>query len=166
LGSYTGSIPAKLLATLGVKYCLIGHSERRRYFHETNIDIGLKFDQLIENQITPIVCAQTKEEIPPQVFDQPPEKFITMYEPASAISTNGNYHPDSIEDIETTITNWQKTLGLQCRFLYGGSVNPENISSFKNLLTTRLSGFVVGHASLDPHEFSQLLKHLELVTGD
>lgn len=167
IGQYTGAIAAKMLSDLGVTYCLLGHSERRRYFGETNKDVEVKLKQCLENNISPIVCAQSLEEIPENIRNYPVDKLYIMYEPESAISTNGVYHAESAPSVRKVITDWQNKLPKGIRFLYGGSVNPGNIRDFSGLLVPSadclvpiISGFVVGHASLDPEEFLRIIKGL------
>ena len=149
-GPYTGEVSAEMLKSLGVKYCLVGHSERRKYFGETNEIVQKKVAQLEKNNIIPIVCAQNFEEIPKQVQHDTNNTYI-MYEPAYAISTNGQYHAEAPEKINAVLNTFPKN----ARLLYGGSVNPENI---KLLIANcpLLIGFVVGHASLNPETFSQI----------
>ena len=157
VGAYTGETPAKLLASLGVKYCLVGHSERRKNLHETNLEVEAKIDQAIVNGITPIICAQSLEEIPENIRNLPGDKFMIMYEPASAISSEGQYHPESPEKIQSTLSQWQTKLNLSCRFLYGGSVNQEDCP----LIIAHcplVSGLVVGHASLEPESFFAIIR--------
>lgn len=163
-GSYTGEVSAATLTSFKVKYCLIGHSERRKYFKETTLDAGIKFDQAIDSGLIPIICAQSLEEIPQEVNSVPSDKYLVMYEPSSAISTNGQYHAESVENVSMTLMDWQKKLPSGVGFLYGGSVNPENITAFLPLCQSNslphLSGFVIGHASLDPQDFSAIIHSL------
>ncbi|MBI3558758.1 triosephosphate isomerase, partial [Candidatus Gottesmanbacteria bacterium] len=84
-GAYTGEVSAEMLKSLGVKYCLVGHSERRKYFGETNETVQKKVAQLEKNNIIPLVCARSFADIVPAGF--------IMYEPEEAISANGEYHP-------------------------------------------------------------------------
>lgn len=156
-GSYTGEVSAKLLANLGIKYSLVGHSERRKLLKETNLEIENKIKQLLAENIIPIICAQTIDEIPNNIRNYNSDQYIIMYEPSSAISTDGNYHPETPEKIQSVITDWQTKLHLKCQFLYGGSVNKEFISQ---LLTpnSKLSGLVIGHASLDATSFNSIIK--------
>ena len=156
-GAYTGEVAAKLLPNIGVKYCLVGHSERRKNLHETNFDVEAKMNQAIQNGIIPILCAQTLEEIPENIRNLPGNKFMIMYEPSSAISSEGQYHPEAPEKIQLTLSDWQKKLNLSCRFLYGGSVNPDDCSLFIAHCPL-VSGFVVGHASLEAESFFAIIK--------
>lgn len=157
LGAYTGEVPVELLVNLGVKYCLTGHCERRKYLGETNLDVEKKIERATQNGMLSIICAQTIEEIPENIRNFSSKKFLIMYEPFFAISENNQYQPESPENITAVLTDWKSKLNLECRFLYGGSVNEENCS----LLIAHcplLSGFVVGHASLDPGNFSAIIK--------
>lgn len=158
-GAYTGEEPAKLLADLGVKYCLIGHSERRKYLKESNAQVEAKMEKAIQNGIIPILCAQVSEEIPENIRNFSADQYLIMYEPFSAISTDGLYHFENTEKIATTLTDWKMRLNLKCQFLYGGSVNPENIDQLVGKQTSELiSGLVVGHASLEVESFSAIIK--------
>ncbi|MCL4397854.1 triose-phosphate isomerase [Patescibacteria group bacterium] len=152
-GPYTGEVPAAILAKIGVKYCLVGHSERRKNFGEMADIVAEKVKQLLANGITPIVCARNLSDIP----DVPNLPYV-MYEPEEAISTNGIYHPESPENINKVLSEWQ-TILPGTKFLYGGSVNPDfkfQISNFK-----LISGLVVGHASLDSASFSAIINSLQ-----
>lgn len=143
-GAFTGEVCAKILADLKVKYCLVGHSERRKNFGETNETVQKKVQKLKEVGIVPIVCARSPQDIV--------ENEITMYEPEEAISIDGKYHAKSPEEINTALTSFPQNV----RLLYGGSVNSENcalIIAHCPLIT----GFVVGHAALDPQTFTNLI---------
>lgn len=155
-GAFTGEISAQMLKELGVKYCLIGHSERRKYLHETNDDINLKYESLAKENIIPIVCAQSFEEIPQDIFSQTRETVYVMFEPFEAISSDGQYKHESPEIIVQTIVDWKTKLPENIKFLYGGSVNPENCANIISFCP-QLSGFVVGHASLDPITFGSVI---------
>lgn len=155
-GAFTGEVPGQLLKELDVEYCLIGHSERRKYFGENNEIVEEKMEQAFKNGITPILCAQSLAEIPENIRNYPAEKFVIMYEPFSAISTGGVYHAEDPQKVQVTLEEWKSKLNLNCMFLYGGSVNSENAKSYINL--PLVSGFVVGHASLDPKDFFSIIK--------
>ncbi len=132
---------AQKLKDLGVKYCLAGHSYRRNNFGETNEIVSEKIKKLEDVGITPIVCARSLAEVVPAK--------IIMYEPEEAISTNGQYHSETPENIKAALATFPKNI----RLLYGGSVNPENILEIKSLV----SGVVVGHASLNPETFNKII---------
>ncbi len=151
LGAYTGEVPAEILAKLNVKYCLVGHSERRKYQGETNQIVEQKLTAATKAGLIPILCAQNLAEIPENIRNFSAGSFLIMYEPFSAISTNGQYHPESPERIMATIADWKSKLNLTCRFLYGGSVNPDTA-------IPPVDGLVVGHASLNSQTFFALIK--------
>jgi triosephosphate isomerase (TIM) len=134
---------ASELKNLGVKYCLVGHSYYRNNFGETNEIVQQKVSQLLEYGIIPILCARNLSEVIPAP--------IIMFEPEEAISTNGQYHPASLEKIKKVLATFPK----DSRLLYGGSVNPENT---RQLVSSKLvRGFVVGHACLDPQTFLDII---------
>ena len=150
-GAYTGEVSGEMLKEL-VDYVLIGHSERRKYFGETEEMVKRKIKRAKEFGIKPIVCVANFAQIPKE------KNLILMYEPPSAISKKGVYRPCDPEKVAQTLSLWRKKLNrLNPRFLYGGSVNRENVSSF--LAIREVSGVAVGHASLDPEEFFQILKN-------
>lgn len=157
LGAYTGETPAQLLANLKVKYCLVGHSERRKLVGETNTQVEAKMEQAIKAGLTPILCAQNVDEIPENIRNYPSDKFMIMYEPFSAISTNGEYHPENPEKIMAVLADWKSKLNLSCRFLYGGSVNEENCKLI--IVNCKLvSGLVIGHASRQQATFFAIIE--------
>lgn len=151
-GSYTGAVSAKQLKGL-IKYCLVGHSERRKNFSETTQSVTDKVALLLAENIKPIICAQSLADIPSNIKNFPYDAVVVMFEPAKAISSGGVYKAETPEVILKTITDWKKELGSY-QFLYGGSVNPENASI---LLSAGVEGFVIGHASLTPDTFYKIL---------
>jgi triosephosphate isomerase len=159
-GSYTGAINAKQLQDLGVTYCLIGHSERRRYFHETAIDVADKAKELIEVGITPILCL-AKEDINAQraaLDEQVSKQCLFCYEPPADI---GGTETASLDDIRTTTQEIKKIFSVE-HVMYGGSVNADNIEP---LLSLDLAGVLVASASLDSASFNQIiakLKHVQV----
>lgn len=151
-GSYTGAVSAGQMKGL-INYCLVGHSERRRNFGETTASVALKIDRLLAHQIKPIICAQTPEDIPDNIKNYSTDDIIIMFEPAKAISTGGVYQAEKPHVVKNTLDSWRNQFGPY-QFLYGGSVNPQNS---KNLLEAGAQGFVIGHASLSPDTFYQIL---------
>ncbi len=153
-GAYTGEVTAGLLHEVGVKYVLVGHSERRRNFKETNEIVGQKVSQAQMTGLIPIICVQSESEIPSGVWEngnglQEHEIFV-MYEPETAISTPGNYHPEDPKRVEEVILHLKDK--FKTGVFYGGSVNSQNVSDYHVA-----DGFVVGQASLDPKTFYELL---------
>lgn len=161
-GAYTGEVSAQLLASLNVKYALVGHSERRKNLGENNQLIEHKINLALQAGIIPIVCAQNLEEIPENVRNHDYNKFLIMYEPFSAISTNGMYHPESPDTIFQTLTDWS-TRFPKTKLLYGGSINSANVLPIVTRLYSHIpnfSGLVVGHASLDITSFFEIIRSL------
>lgn len=150
-GSYTGGIAAVHLAELGVTHAIVGHSERRRYFHETHQEVAGKVIQALDNNITPVVCVDhdyTQDQI--KLFDtQWLKKVVFAYEPLAAIGTGKNA---SISDVKAEVEFIQSVAG-QVPVIYGGSVTEQSIGEY--LLVT--TGGLVGSASLDGKAFAQLL---------
>jgi triosephosphate isomerase len=146
LGAYTGQVSAQSLAELGCSYCIIGHSEQRA--HLTNTIIYNKLTQLAAHTITPIVCISqvTGKQIEPiQQFIKKYQikPLYIAYEPLSAIGTG---LIASQEDIISTLNQLRASIGSsQVKFLYGGSVAPDNCASLK--LIEDLDGFLIGSAS-------------------
>lgn len=147
-GAYTGEVPAELLKRHGVKYVLVGHSERRKYLGETTEMVGKKMERVFTAGMTPIVCAQSFDEIPDLAKNIPGDKYGVMFEPFEAISEHGKSNAVSAQTVSATIQQWQGKLPSGVRFLYGGSVNAQNVADYLDVV----SGFVVGHASLNQEE--------------
>lgn len=154
-GAYTGDVAASQMHGL-VSYCLVGHSERRKYFGETTQSVAQKIDLLLKEQIKPIVCAQTIDDIPTNIKNYLPDDITIMFEPARAISVGGVYKAEDPNEVEKTLSDWKKNIGSY-QMLYGGSVNGANT---KNLLAAQAEGFVVGHASLEVDSFIEILQNV------
>ncbi len=150
-GAFTGEIGIDNLNGLSVKYAILGHSERRKIFLETSQLIAKKIILSLANNITPILCLDLDylEEqasfIPRELFSQ----LIIAYEPLEAIGTGNNQDPLITKKNLLKIRNVFGTLPI----LYGGSVNPKNISDY----LTMADGVLIGGSSLDPNIFFQLI---------
>lgn len=150
MGSYTGEINAKQLSDLGVQYVIVGHSERRRYFHEVVGDIAATAEQVILNGMKPVVCldepdiALQANAMDSGLYDQ----CVFAYEPLSAIGTGNNQPVDEVERVSTLI---KETFG-DVPVIYGGSVDEQNIREY--LLVS--DGALVGSASLKPDIFREI----------
>lgn len=150
IGAYTGEVAAAQLADLGVTHCLVGHSERRQYFGETNDTVVKKSEQLQLSMVTPVVCVDE-----PYIESQYAalqaagiHTFVLAYEPVAAIGTGKNV---SLEQV-TKIREMAKKLG-DTPFVYGGSVSVENVAEYVLIC----DGVLIGSASLDGQEFSRVL---------
>ncbi|MDD3646267.1 MAG: triose-phosphate isomerase [Candidatus Gracilibacteria bacterium] len=166
-GAYTGEISPSMLNELNCTYVIIGHSERRQYFNETNEFINKKVKAAISHRIRPILCigesleqknkGLTKEVLKIQLIEglwgvEDVSKVDIAYEPVWAIGTGETATPEYIEEIHDYI---RELVGNdESRIIYGGSVKPDNskqLISIKNV-----NGFLVGSASLDPESFLKI----------
>ncbi len=154
-GKHTGEITAQMLSEL-TRYCLIGHSERRREFGETSKVVGQKARLLLESSLTPIICLDTpylEEQIKELLNLQLPlGSCIFVYEPLAAIGTGKAADPSTAEAVASKISFLTES---QCPILYGGSVTHENVSSFLN--KQHIDGVLVGTDSLSVSSFVKLM---------
>lgn len=177
-GAYTGEISAPMLRSYGVDYVVIGHSERRAYYNETDESVNLKTIQSIKYDLTPIVCCgesleireagTTNEFVKQQIVKayhnisaEDVLKTVIAYEPIWAIGTGRTASPEQANETIEAIREVMKSLygekiSDQLRILYGGSVNPKNIDSL--IAMPHIDGALVGGASLDPNSFLTLAK--------
>ena len=175
-GAYTGEVSASQLRSLGVKYSLVGHSERRKYFKETNQEINKKIRLLLLNRIRPILCVGeslneknsrcTKEVIFRQLqgaFDKLSKEnigqLIIAYEPVWAI---GSGKVPSNEEIERVVLYIKeiiyKSFKVKVDVVYGGSVNNENIELLKS--AKGVDGYLLGGISLKLDKLQELINRL------
>lgn len=179
-GAFTGEISIPMLKEIGVDWCIIGHSERRTYFAETNETCNKKLLALQANSIRPIYCVgetlaqfeagETKAVIKQQVVEglkglEKPfvKNMVIAYEPVWSIGTGKNASKEIAEDICKFIRDLVKELYCECtgeavRILYGGSVKPENVHDY--LLQEDVDGALVGGASLKVDSFRQLIENI------
>jgi len=152
-GSYTGAVNALQLIELGVSYCIVGHSERRRYFHETSSDIANKVKELVEVGITPLVCMDESDIVPQfaALDSEYLDKCIYCYEPSNGLGGSQTATPEQISEIRSKISKFVNNP----EFVYGGSVTSDNV---KELLDLNLHGVLVATASLNPLSFSHILE--------
>ena len=154
-GSYTGAVSERTLEGLGVVYALLGHSERRRYFHETYQEVANKVDLAIEAKIQPIVCLR-KEDISPQysaLSDDSAKKVIVLYETIGHIGTG---EVESIESVLNSVQKIRSIFGYAVPIIYGGSVSDETRLLF--LEHKELQGIVAATNSLDADEFMKMIR--------
>ncbi len=186
-GAHTGSVTARMIKDAGAQYCIVGHSERRKA-GETNIQVAEKIKRCLELKITPIVCigewerdeqgvylsVLTKqfEESFLQISKQDFEKIIIAYEPVWAISTSQTMAPTGHKTSMDTHTIHETVLFLRkiiaekfkinslksVPILYGGSVDCHNAQDI--VKNGHVQGLLVGKASLNAEEFSQLVKNV------
>jgi triosephosphate isomerase len=183
-GAFTGEISLPMLSYLGCTYVILGHSERRTYFHEDDELINRKILAALDYGINPVVCiGETLEERQSNKTFEVLERQITLglksiteeninemvvaYEPVWAIGTGVNATPEQVEEahgfIKETI---KRTLGMKTGslpVLYGGSVNAENAGSILEL--ENVNGALIGGASLKSESFISILKTSEEILG-
>ncbi|SRR6266568_2390631 len=161
-GAYTGAIFARQAKDF-VTHALVGHSERRKYFHETDEDVLTKVKQLLTHDMTPILCISDMKQLAyylkeDAVLITNAEKIIFVYEPPSAISGGGAFHAVDQQDINKNTAEVGKMIGKDVITLYGGSVNPDNAAAIFGL--ENVSGGLPGQASLDAEKFVQIIKSI------
>ncbi|HOP74786.1 MAG TPA: triose-phosphate isomerase [Bacillota bacterium] len=178
-GAYTGEISPLMLKEIGCDYCVIGHSERRQYFGETDADVNQKVKAALDAGIKPIICVgesleqresgqteslvrmQTEkalEDVEPSLVPQ----IVIAYEPIWAIGTGKSSDgPDANRVIgwirDTVRARYGHETAQAMRIQYGGSVKPDNIKEFMD--QPEIDGALVGGASLDPESFVKIVRY-------
>jgi triosephosphate isomerase len=178
-GAFTGEVNAAMLLAVGATYVIIGHSERRQYFGETDDTVNLKLKSALEAGLVPIVCVgEVLEEREAGLTDdvlrrqcmrafhkvsaRKAAKLVVAYEPVWAIGTGKTATPQIASDAHVIIRGEAaKAFGQEfadhLRILYGGSVKPENAHALMS--EEEIDGGLVGGASLDPKSFSAIVKY-------
>ena len=177
-GAYTGEISPLMLKEIGIDYCIIGHSERRQYFNETDETVNKKVKSALEHNIYPIVCVgetleereanKEKEVVKRQVTKglegiaaKDIEKIVLAYEPVWAIGTgktaSSSDANDMIKFIRETVEEVFGKVSEDMRIQYGGSVKPNNVSEI--MAESDIDGALVGGASLKAEDFAKLINY-------
>jgi len=176
-GAFTGEVSAPMLKEAGAEYVIIGHSERRRLFGETDETVNRKLIAAVQAQLTPIVCiGETLQERDANetlaVLDRQIKRgldgltadqiggLVVAYEPVWAIGTGRNATPDQAREahahIRSRIRQWFGGAAADhCHVIYGGSVKPDNIRELSSL--EDVDGALVGGASLDLRSFLEIV---------
>lgn len=177
-GAFTGEVSASILKALGCEYVILGHSERRKHFHETNSIINQKIKKALEFGLKPILCVgETFEEREDEIYEGVVEEQVTdslediteeqlknvliAYEPVWAIGTGLNATPKQASAMHSFIRDvigkiYGKSASDEIKILYGGSVNAKNSRDI--LSAGGVDGALVGGASLKADEFHEILK--------
>ena len=177
-GAYTGETAPSMLEAVGATHCIIGHSERRDYFGETDEDVNKKAKALMAHGIVPISCCGESLEVREAgkhvefVVDQikkdtegltitDPSKYVIAYEPIWAIGTGKTATADDAQEVcgairATLVEVFGEEVASGIRVLYGGSAKPENIAGF--LEKEDVDGALVGGASLKADSFAAMVK--------
>jgi len=173
-GAFTGEVSAKMYKDLGAKYALVGHSERRKYFCEDEETLMKKLQACEAADVIPVLCVgesqedfeagKRKEKLEKQLQvlqDYTGDLFIA-YEPVWAIGTGDADTPEDAAEMISFIKEYvQKTFDKQPKMLYGGSVKPQNVVSYRE--EECIDGLLIGSASTKFDVFEALLKNEESI---
>ncbi|MDD4179847.1 MAG: triose-phosphate isomerase [Candidatus Margulisbacteria bacterium] len=174
-GAFTGEVSGPMLLAVGCRYVIIGHSERRQYFGETDETVNKKLFAAIKHTLLPIICVgetleqreknETFKVIEKQIKDGTKGlgagdwgKVVIAYEPVWAIGTGKTATPEQAQEVHAYIRKLlPKDIANDIRILYGGSVKPDNIKEL--MAKPDIDGGLVGGASLKVDSFVKLIKH-------
>lgn len=178
-GAYTGEVAPNMLKELGVKYVIIGHSERRQYFKETDEIINKKVRMAIKNGLIPILCVgetleQREEGITEKIVEQQTRqglsginqedasKVVIAYEPVWAIGTGKTATSQQANDVisfirEIVLDVFNEDVAEKIRIQYGGSMNPNNAAEL--MAMSDIDGGLIGGASLKAEDFAKVVNY-------
>lgn len=177
-GAYTGEVSTRMLEDCGCEFVILGHSERRQHFKETDEQVNLKLRRALKSSLIPILCVgetlqeRARERVEDVVLGQLEQavdkltaeslsRIIVAYEPVWAIGTGETATPETAEEVHFMIREWlaevfSQELSERLRILYGGSVKPDNISGL--MAQPNIDGALVGGASLDADSFAGIVR--------
>lgn len=180
-GAYTGEVSAEMLNSIGVTYCVIGHSERREYFNESNSMLAEKVNRCFENYITPIFCcgeplaireagtqnSYVETQLRESLFHLPAEKIKTIviaYEPIWAIGTGKTASTEQAQEMHHHLRSviaaqYGEAIAGEIPVLYGGSVKAGNAKELFSCAD--VDGGLVGGASLVAADFAEIIRALK-----
>lgn len=175
-GAYTGEISALMLQSIDVEYCIVGHSERRKYFHEKEAVLAKKVDQLLEHNINPIYCCGevieereknthfdvVRQQLEGGLFHLTEDEFsnvVIAYEPVWAIGTGLTASPEQAQEMHAYIRNlvadaYNREIAEETTILYGGSCKAENAEILFS--QKDVDGGLIGGASLKKDDFIKI----------
>jgi len=170
-GAYTGEISSVFLKELGVEWVIIGHSERRTYFGETNAGVRKKVEKALQKQLKVVICiGETEEEREEgkakEIVNKQIEEGLlgieydacdlaVAYEPVWAIGTGKTPHPEDAEEMHSIIREKLGAKGEKIRIMYGGSVKVHNMKEF--ITQKDIDGALIGGAALDVDGFVEII---------
>ena len=176
-GAFTGEVSVRMLEDIGVDYCIVGHSERRQYFAETNETVNLKLKKLLAGTIRPIMCCgesleqrdsgvlfdfvkEQLEEGLAGISAEDVKRVVIAYEPIWAIGTGRTASPEQAEEMcafirQTLIEMYDEETADEIIIQYGGSVKPANATEIMN--QDEIDGALVGGASLKAADFMNII---------
>lgn len=177
-GAFTGEVSGKMLRDAGCQFVIIGHSERRQFFNETNDGVNKKIKSALKYSLTPIVCvgetlAEREKDLTFKVLDdhlknglkdiseEEITKLVIAYEPVWAIGTGKTATPEQAQEAQKYIRDllskmYNKDVTGRVRIQYGGSVKPDNITEL--MRQPDIDGALVGGASLTVESFTTIVK--------
>ena len=177
-GAFTGEVSAKMLQSMNIDYCIVGHSERRKYFNETNQDVAEKVNKLLEADINPIVCVGESLEqreagthfelIRSQVSEglfhldcEQIKRTVIAYEPVWAIGTGKTATKEQAQEVHAFIREmlaekYSDDVAQEVSILYGGSCNAKNAREL--FAQTDVDGGLIGGASLKAADFIEIAR--------
>ena len=177
-GAFTGEVSAKMLQSMNIDYCIVGHSERRKYFNETNQDVAEKVNKLLEADINPIVCVGESLEqreagthfelIRSQVSEglfhldcEQIKRTVIAYEPVWAIGTGKTATKEQAQEVHAFIRamlaeKYSDDVAQEVSILYGGSGNAKNAREL--FAQTDVDGGLIGGASLKAADFIEIAR--------
>ncbi len=178
-GAYTGEVSIPMLIDAGCRYVILGHSERRQYFKETDEMVNRKMERVSKTALTPILCVgetldqretgRAQEVVLGQLekaldglTDSELSRMMIAYEPVWAIGTGMTATPEVAQEVHYMIRNWlggrfSSELPGKVRILYGGSVKPSNVGEL--MAQDDIDGALVGGASLEAESFAKLVRY-------
>lgn len=177
-GAFTGEISHEMLTKMNVKYVILGHSERREHFHESDEAVNNKVKTALDNDITPIMCVGetltereagfTNDKVGSQILeglkgldDDRVGRMVIAYEPIWAIGTGRTATPDDAQETISKIRGYVREVypgaADAVRIQYGGSVNAGNVDDL--MAQEDVDGALVGGASLDPVQFARIVEY-------
>lgn len=177
-GAYTGEVSASMLRSVGSQYVILGHSERRQYFGETDAGVNRKIRQALDHDLIPIVCVgetlnERKSDRAEEVVGRQlatgleaievndPEELVIAYEPVWAIGTGETATPDQAQEMHAFIRShleetYGEEAGRNVHILYGGSVKPDNAAELFD--EADVDGGLIGGASLSASDFAEIVQ--------